>query len=477
MRERIHTNVAQAFLIQLLQGLGQFQNVQDSLISACNHLKLTKDIAYPSAYLVPSLFRHPSAPLFQIQPSVSKQRLKKTVDAAVTVAAIALSWALPVQDFLLANRLVVQAWYRNVSTQTATQTFPVLIVEIDQTSLERGNIQQRNPLDRQYLARLVEKLTALEAKVIGIDYLLDREQPGDRFFSAAVQRSYVKGIHFVFVADCPKDTYPRCENWLRPTKNLNLPTGTALGDLRFLGNGQSAYYLPFWQADDWTIAPFAYKLAQSYTHMIQPQSPIRNPTQPDFLTRLGYGLGQMWLHPIVDFSLSPQSVYQRIPAWQLLQSDANAPELRNLHQQVVMLVPGGYLEAGIRQAGEDNYPLPAATQYWRQRAQPPDLRSQLIGSELHAYLYHHFLNQRAITPIPDIWLVLLIIAGAKGTVWVIQKRSPPRRQVLYLLVSGTLIYIVLSIQVYVSLAVIIPIILPLSLYWFYLTSTLLHHQP
>jgi len=127
MRERIHTNVAQAFLIQLLQGLGQFQNVQDSLISACNHLKLTKDIAYPSAYLVPSLFRHPSAPLFQIQPSVSKQRLKKTVDAAVTVAAIALSWALPVQDFLLANRLVVQAWYRNVSTQTATQTFPVLI--------------------------------------------------------------------------------------------------------------------------------------------------------------------------------------------------------------------------------------------------------------------------------------------------------------------------------------------------------------
>jgi hypothetical protein len=195
------------------------------------------------------------------------------------------------------------------------------------------------------------------------------------------------------------------------------------------------------------------------------------------LTRLGYGVGQMWLHPIVDVSLPPQSIYQRIPAWQLLQSDANAPELRNLHQQVVMLVPGGYLEAGIRQAGEDNYPLPAATQYWRQRAQPPDLRSQLVGSELHAYLYHHFLNQRAITPVPDIWSVLLVIGAGKGVVWVIQKRSPPRRQVLYLLVSSTLIYILLSIQIYVSFAVIIPIVLPVSLYCFYLAKTLFHPQP
>jgi hypothetical protein len=114
IRERIHDHVAQAFLIQFLQDLGRFQNVQDCLISTCNDLKLTKDIAYPSAYLVPSLFRHPSAALFQIQPSVGRKRLKAMVEAIGVGTAIALSGSLPVQDFLLANRhtgLVSQCFY------------------------------------------------------------------------------------------------------------------------------------------------------------------------------------------------------------------------------------------------------------------------------------------------------------------------------------------------------------------------------
>jgi CHASE2 domain len=486
IRERIHDHVAQDFLIQFLQALGRFQDVQNCLIAACNDLKLTKDIAYPSAYLVPSLFRHPGAALFQIPPSVGRKRLKAIGEAVGVAVAIGLSWALPVQDFLLANRLLMQAWYRNISTQTATNTFPVLMVEVDQASLERSKIQRRNPIDRQYLARLIEKLTSLDTKVIGLDYLLDSEQPGDQLLSIALQKADIKGINFVFAVDCQKGIYPKCANWLRPTADLNLPTGTALGDLRFLEQGQSATtYLPFWQQTDSAIAPFAYELAQSYTQVMGSQRSIQPPPPPGFITHLGYVWGQMWLHPIVDFSLPPQTIYQRIPAWQLLQSDANAPELRNLHQQIVMLVPGGYLEAGIRQAGEDNYPLPAATQYWRQRAQPPDLRSQLIGSELHAYLYQHFLSQRAITPIPDIWLVVFAFVVGKGTVWLIQNRalrdtrkgSPPRRQALYLLISGTLIYVIISIQAYVSIAFIIPIILPVSLYWLYVFPTVISPNP
>ena len=32
-------------------------------------------------------------------------------------------------------------------------------------------------MDRSYLAKIVDRLTSLEAQVVGIDYLFDRQQP------------------------------------------------------------------------------------------------------------------------------------------------------------------------------------------------------------------------------------------------------------------------------------------------------------
>jgi hypothetical protein len=136
-----------------------------------------------------------------------------------------------------------------------------------------------------------------------------------------------------------------------------------------------------------------------------------------------------------------------------------------------MIALGGYPEAGIQQPGKDNLSLPAATQYWRQRTQPPDLRSQLTGSEIHAYLYQYFLCRRAITPIPNLWLVLLVCVFAKGTVTLIHKRSPLRQKVVYLEVSGTFVYTAVSLQAYVTFGVSIPILLPVLLYWFFIIPT------
>jgi len=477
IRERIHNHVAQEFLVKFLEAFGKFKDVHDCMISACNYLKLEKDIAYPSGYLVPSLFRHPGAKLFQIHPSVRRKFFKWIYEAVTVTAIVSLSGTLPVQDYLLANRLLQQSWYRNITTQTATGTFPVLMVTVDQESLKRAKIQHPNPIDRKYLASLVDKLTRLKAKVIGIDYLLDRDQPsGDLTLSKAVQEASAQGTHLMFAADCEGKAFPGCENWLRPSPQLKLPEGTPLGDVRFLSNGTSAsYYVPYWEQKASEPTPFADQLAQLYKQVFNSQRSPQPQIQPSVITQVGYALGQMWLHPIVDFSLPPDSLYEQIPAWALLEGSDNA--LQNLQvQQVVMIVPGGYAEAGIQAMGQDNYPLPAATRYWRLQQKPTDLREQLIGSELHAYFYHHFLTQRAITPIPDLWLVLLAIAAGKTTVFLIQRRSPQRRTVLYLLMGGTLVYTIISVQMYVSIAVLIPIVLPISLYWLYAFPSIIH-QP
>ena len=41
------------------------------------------------------------------------------------------------------------------------------------------------------------------------------------------------------------------------------------------------------------------------------------------LTAFSYSISQMWLHPIVDFSIPPKQVYQTVPAWKLLENKEN----------------------------------------------------------------------------------------------------------------------------------------------------------
>jgi CHASE2 domain-containing sensor protein len=125
------------------------------------------------------LFRHPDAPLFRIQPFGIKQQIKRwlpTRREAIALATLAfVSWQLPVQGFLLEQRVLVQAIYRQLTHQVPTTKHPpVLLVQIDDESIQKAGISAPNPMDRSYLAQLVDKLSAMNARVVGIDYLLDR---------------------------------------------------------------------------------------------------------------------------------------------------------------------------------------------------------------------------------------------------------------------------------------------------------------
>jgi hypothetical protein len=204
------------------------------------------------------------------------------------------------------------------------------------------------------------------------------------------------------------------------------------------------------------------------TDLIKPQM------QASFLTQLSYGLYQKWLYPIMDYAVPLQQVYTEIPAWKLLENPT-APELAHISQQAVIIMAGGYA-AGANEPGIDAFTAPAAMRHWYIQRSPDDAYRNMVGGEYHAYAIHQLITNRFVIPIPDLWLILLAAALGKGSLlW--QKhltRLPASSRAgfrlaqprfLLLLSGGTVLYSMLSLQLYLSSAILVPVVLPAVTYW------------
>lgn len=481
MREPIHNRVAQEFLIQFLKELANHNDVHQSLITACQHLKTEKNLTYPSAHLIPSLFRYPEDKPFQIKPpswrQLVRQILPQRYQAVALTILVLISWQLPIQQWLLERRVLVQAIYRQATlrTQTNKQT-PILLVKIDEESLEKE--PQIRPISRTYLGRLIERLSG--AKVIGVDYLLYPPTNDDTKLARSVENVAKQGTIFVFGASQDRLT----QKWRYAPNAIANPNWSLSGSMTLRG----LYYAELVSAFDST-QPLSYLLASIYQHCIDSSNNIKqdgcslksvqlhslsSPSplpriSPKFTTYLGYSLGQMWLHPIVDYSLPPDRVFTSISAKDLL--ERSTPNSLDLSQKIVLIIPN-YLTAGIDKEGEDNWSAPAAIKYWYNH--PHQI---LTGGEYHAYLVNHFLNQRLVIPLPDLWLILLAALVGAGTVYLEQNRFLQRQKIVIVLIAGTVIYSLLSLELYISSAAIaLPIFLPISTIWIYVLPRLLKQK-
>jgi hypothetical protein len=131
MREPIHNQVAQDFLVQFLQRLANFEDVQVALTGACQFLKLEQNLTYPSAYLVPSLFRHPDSVPYRIQLTGWKYQLQRWLPSKKEAIALGLFSLLSVVPFtrngLLDQRVFVQTLYRDLTNQIkAVDSSPIV---------------------------------------------------------------------------------------------------------------------------------------------------------------------------------------------------------------------------------------------------------------------------------------------------------------------------------------------------------------
>jgi hypothetical protein len=497
MREPIHNQVAQIFLAQFIPALARYQDVYSALINAVKYLQEQENLHYPSGYLIPSLFAHPSASLFRIEPVGWKQIIHKWLPQpmeAVTVGIIGILSLMPsVTNFLLEGRILAQSIYRDITGQIPSATIPpVLLVQIDEESIKRAEMTDPHPIDRRYIASIINQLTTLEAQIIGIDYLFDRPSPEqDPILAQSVNTAIQeKGSWFIFASIIDVN-----DNQV----GVELSTGImeASSSLQGYTNALPNYVkIPKTECEQ--ICPFAYLLATVWAVHQQnsfPQSQFNHAenlqTQLfDFiaenysannylsffqnlhshpLTLISQLFGQNWLRPIVDYSLPPDLVYNYIPAWKLL----NNLELNNyqFNNHIVIIAPGGYDEAGIT-LGEDNFSLPLAMTYWRERIGWQNISSgKFTGSEAHSYMIDHLLNQRLVIPLPDLWAILLAAFLGKGVILFLDKLAHSPKQIHFCLSGATTVYGLVSLQLYVTSEVLLPWLLPsltLVIYlWFF----------
>ena len=496
MREPIHNAVAQVFLVKFMQALAEHNDVHESLLEACQSLKVEKNLTYPSTYLIPSLFGYPDTKLYRIPVQGFKEQLKQILptrsEAIIVYALTLLSLCLPVQDWLLEQRVNIQAIYRQLTGQIPISASPpVLLVEIDEKSLQKFRIDNPVPMNRNYLASLVDELAKRDARVVGIDFLLGRsyEQNNDPNGSLPDQR-LAKSLKTA-VEKTPSTTFVLAalqderKNWITVLPEIASSNWSLIGHVDVIPGYMNL--VPLSDAPSQKL-PFSYLLALAHQLQFQGEHEANFFTKPqlnsqtDFfsqitqslksqngknyktffsprsqlqrITRFSYYLGQMWLHPIIDFSIPPQQVYQSISAWQLLENSNNSSQFSNLGQQVIIIAPGGYLEA------QDNFPVPAAVDYWFEQASSPVRRSTLTGGEIHSYMVHHLLNRRLVIPIPDLWMIGIAVLLGKITTLIEKNIIKYKRHLWVLLISGTTVYGLVSLQVYISAGVLLPWIFP-----------------
>jgi hypothetical protein len=503
MREPIHNEVAHRFFVQFLHRLAQYEDVQTALQGSCQFLKGQKALTYPSAYLVPSLFRHPDSEPYRIQPTGWRTTLQKWMPRrrqAIAIAALSLiSLYPPVQDGLLNQRMGLQARYRNVTGQIPETEPPVFLVQIDDQTLQERRIAVPRPMDRVLLADLVEALLPLNSSVIGLDYLLDRPHPEtdatlQQAFTAAVEQE----IWLVFAA-----RRNDVGDWLTVSPTVASPNWSLSGNinaplLQIRPRGWSARPHPLGyqmatadrlaRGSD-AIAPLQPDLNSTELLQAQIERYLSDQGQDSVLsprsrlhpvTNFSYQLRQRWLQPLIDYSLPPERVYYRVSAWDLLQDPPpllQSLNLDSLENQVVIIVPGGYDEAGFSRDGEDNLEPPVAVTYWRQQPDFYTTRRGFTGGEVNAYLTHHFMSGHLVVPVPDFWMVLLAALAGQGLMLWLTPLSRDRRLAPILLVVGLPVaYGWISLQLYISGAILLPWLLPTLAVWVY-GVPLLHHHP
>jgi hypothetical protein len=487
MREPIHNQVAQEFLVQFAKSLAVHKDVHEALLDACQFLKQQENrLCYPSAYLVPSLFRHPEAELFRIEPFGVLEPIKRWLptrkEAQWLFVFLLLSLLPPVQNLLLEPRIWLQAVYRQVTFQVPSQVeAPLLLVQIDNTSLIADDIQQRYPLDYSYLAKVVQNLSRRNASLIGIDYLLDqveRQPQNSQKLRQSIHGAVEGGTWFVF----GQKTY---EN---PKKGRVSPQ---LASLDWSLNGNIEFYTWYVEllsanTDCSKTCPFAYFLALAHSLKTQESPPADLPkpnlkNQKDFpslvmnskngrddRTAFLYQLRLprisnffQWFHPIIDFSIPPERAYQSISACELLKTcegKANVPE--NLDRYAVIIAPGGYEEAGLTGQGGDNYTMPLGVAFWRGWS-----NGKFSGGEAHAYMLHHLLTRRLVVPVPDFWMILLAALLGKGMTLILRENPTHQQRLVMRSRLFMAVYVIVCLQIYISVAVLIPWFLPSVVFW------------
>jgi hypothetical protein len=478
MREAIRNDVAEDFFQYFAAAIADYQDVHSAVAFAGNALKAKHDEQYPSAYLIPSVYADPEILATQPETVPFRPRRHSWSDRlfaklrpltpsrreALILGALAIFSLLPsVQNTLLDLRQLTQAFYRESTGQFANSRLqvPIRLVAVDQESIAIASKRYGRPrpgqsIDRQHLANLIQIATSPGTRVIGIDYALMEPATGDKQLAQAIQQAKQQKIALIFAATHNDTDDNRRYDYASPDITGKDPL---LGNMDFLFYLDSERQLPIFYPHllgemPGSPLPLAYQMACSKSHLQKTSCPpVRNfSVQP--LTTWSAVLQQRWLHPIIDYSINPKHIYETISA-----KDFTPTALSNsATPSIVLITPKGENLGGVT-PGSDIYTAPRTYQTFSH-----DERQRMSGGEVHAYITSQLLNRGFILPIPDLWMVGIVGLAGKGIQIAARQRSPTRWQKL-ILMGLPLIGISLSLQLYVSGKVLMPIVLPALAYF------------
>jgi hypothetical protein len=313
-------------------------------------------------------------------------------------------------------------FWRSLTKNFPIQDKKIILVHIDKNSLNAAGIRNRLPLDRAYLAKIVNKLGIIGAKNIGLDYVLDKatDPKSDKMLSDSIRNiAKDKSSKFVFASTTENgkevSTLPELKiddlEWSLQG-NTKFPT-------YFASLNECPYIFDLWTPQSNSPTPFSYWLAMMSKSSSRGSGELRESlikeSNIDFES-IATEKSHHWFQSIIDYSIPPEFIYEVIPSEQLLDGSA---KIDNPEANVFLIAPGGYLEAGIEGPGADNYHIPWAIrfrllgelknssgiEYFR------DSRG-LTGGEVHAYMANQLLNKSLVQRLPDWILVGLVVALA-----------------------------------------------------------------
>ncbi|MEM0978680.1 MAG: CHASE2 domain-containing protein [Cyanobacteria bacterium P01_H01_bin.58] len=494
MREPIHNQVAHAFLLQFLQSLANHQDAHAALQAASRYL-LEQRLTFPSAYLVPSLFRHPDSVPFQIPVRGWRQTVCQWLPRkrqAIALSSVFLLSVIPgVQEVFLSGRLLTQAAYRNFTGQMPMASPEVVLVQVDEASRRRApELVNITPISQTYLAALVTSLSQLEADVVGIDYLLDFPQPDQSPALAAATRQAVEDTHmwlvFSAILEGEREISVHAEsqifdqNWAMagytnaPDWYMALPWGTEVCQatcpfpflLTAAAQASMSSTFPEPALTRQTALRGSLIAALLDSDIPAHQTLARRHILP--ITALGGRFRQRWLRPILDFSLPPDRVLHRVSAYELLAATVDDETAEAIAQSSIVLIGGvGYAEGGVDPLATDISLNPPAIAYWRRWGRDDSTEKTFAGVEAIAYDVHHFLRSHYITPIPALWMIGVAAGFGAGIALYGIPQLNNRRQGLWLLAGATTGYGWLSLQLMISTGLLLPWLLPSATVWIY----------
>jgi hypothetical protein len=459
MREKVVNEVAQVFFQEFADRLANLEDVQMAALGAVKDLasRAQEHYQYPSAYLVPSVYAYSGVQPLKPPPlnwRVMLARLRPSRREAIVLVTLALlSCQTAIQYPLIDGRQLVQVILRDLRG-SQTKAPPILLVKLDEDSLNDAKIRDKDPIDRGYMASLIHQASRLQAPVIGVDYVFkDNDRPHQAELSQALREAVAKSRVVMAAGSEWGTTYkdvmdPKLridgDMDLNLVSNLNKRYPVFLArTIRDLQYSSLKGALPFPQQ-----VLCQWKLSASGRCRL-PAIAYQHP-----ITALSAWLEQQWLNPWIDYSSRREEAYEMITSQQFLERSAPIT-------QAVLLVPGEDF---------DKFTMPKVLLWQRQEMTGKE--PSMAGGEIHAYQLYNLLQRRLIMPIPDLWMIGLVgILGKLLLSWLCdlpRDRSISKRGWAMLLGGVPAIAYVLSFLTYSLVGVMLPLGFPTLVYFSYL---------